>query len=58
MSDRQADLQRIIRRDPAPTARLLRAVSKLPSKEIERLAQLAERRRSPSSFKKKTTAKK
>ncbi len=49
------DLQRIIRQNPAQTARLLRAVAKLQSGEIERLAQNAEKRRSPSASKKKAT---
>ena len=44
-----SDLHRIIRRNPSPTARLLRGVSGLSSREISKLAVLAEKRNSNSS---------
>jgi transcriptional regulator with XRE-family HTH domain len=47
-----SDLHRIIRKNPSQTARLLRGVAKLPSREISKLAVLAEKR-SPSSGSKK-----
>jgi transcriptional regulator with XRE-family HTH domain len=40
-----SDLNRIIRKRPSPTARLLRAVSELPETEIEKIVKAAEGRR-------------
>jgi transcriptional regulator with XRE-family HTH domain len=39
-----SDLNRIIRKNPSSTARLLRAVKNLPSEEIDKLALRAEKR--------------
>ena len=41
-----SDLNRIIRRNPSQTARLLRAVKGLPAKEIDKLAARAEKKQS------------
>lgn len=52
-----SDLNRIIRRNPARTAKLLRAVSGLPDREIDRLAMLAEKRKVTSVPKRKAVKK-
>lgn len=49
-----SDLHRIIRKKPSQTARLLRGVAGLPSREISRLAVLAEKRNQHSAPKKRS----
>ena len=49
-----SDLHRIIRKNPSQTARLLRGVAGLPSREISKLAVLAEKRHQPSAPKKRS----
>ena len=49
-----SDLHRIIRKNAAPTARLLRAVAGLETQEIARLAGFAERRQAPSATRRLT----
>ena len=51
------DLGRIIRSNPSPTARLLRGVSGLPSREISKLAVLAEKRNHGPASKKRSASK-
>jgi transcriptional regulator with XRE-family HTH domain len=52
-----SDLHRIIRRNPSPTARLLRGVSGLSSREIFKLAVLAEKRNHSPAPKKRSASK-
>ncbi len=49
-----SDLRRIIRKNPSQTARLLRGVAKLPSREISKLVVQAEKRNQSSGPKKRS----
>ncbi len=53
-----ADLHRIIRKQPAQTARLLRAVNGLSESEIDKLALRVEKRRVSTTSMKRTLSKK
>jgi transcriptional regulator with XRE-family HTH domain len=52
-----SDLNRIIRKHPSQTARLLRAVSGLPSPEIDKLALRLEKNRMSTATKRRPTKK-
>jgi transcriptional regulator with XRE-family HTH domain len=53
-----ADLNRIIKRKPAQTARLLRAVDSLSESEIDKLAERIEKRRVSTTTQKRTASQK